>query len=176
MKKNEYVKKKNTTKMLVIIFIVLVIVNLAGILFILKDKDNENNGSANNDISNQNKIEEVSSFEIETKYCKLYFPEIWKKQIEVKFSEDLGYKTEFYALIENKESKHIFDVCFNSDNGFLLGYLEKNDEIINISIDVMDLTFDDSWTQEEMNEIYSMQEEVNYVIESLKKIDYYVEP
>lgn len=176
MNKNSVVKKKNTTKILSIIFVVLVIVNLVGFLFLLKDKDDDNSGNINNDISNQNTIEEVSNFEIETKYCKLYYPEVWKDQIELKETEEFGYKVEFYSLIQGKEAKHIFDVCFNSDDGNLLGYLKSDDDIINISIDVMELNFDDNWKQDEIDEVYAMQEEMNYVMDTLSNNANYVVP
>ena len=185
-------KKKNNNGLTIGLFIILIILMLISVgIFLLKDKNddkateteklfveeqtNEESSQESQGMSDVSQYE-VESYEIETKYCKFYFPKIWEEQIEVKYSEEFGYKAEFYGIIEGKESKHLFDICFNSDDGDLLGYLEDKDGIINISIDVMELQFDDSWKQEDIDQIYSMQEEMNFVIESLSKNGNYVEP
>ena len=101
-------------------------------------------------------VDEIASYEIDTDYCKLYFPESWKDQIEVKYTDEAGYKAEFYGLAEGKEETHLFDVCFNSDDGYLLGCLKNDDEIINISIDMKEVEFDDTWTQEEIDQVIEL--------------------
>lgn len=119
---------------------------------------------------------EAYFFEIETQYCKLYFPEMWKDNIEIRYKEEMGYKVGFYGVVENKEAQLLFEVCFNSDDGELLGYLEIDEDIVNISIDINDIVFDDSWEEEEMQQIYTMQEDVNFVIDTLNKNENYVIP
>lgn len=136
----------------------------------------EENKETIDEKSNDSIQDETAFYEIETKYCKLYFTETWKEQIEVRYSEEAGYKAEFYGLVEGKDAQHLFDVCFNSDDGDLLGYLDNEGEIVNISIDVMELEMDKSWTQEELDQLYSMQEEMNYVMNSLSRNENYVEP
>jgi len=127
--------------------------------------------------SDEEDIQVLSDYyEIETKYCKLYFPEVWKENIEIVDKEEMGYKVGFYGRIDNKEAQLLFEVCFNSDDGELLGYLELEENIVNISIDINDIVFDDSWEEEEMNQIYTMQEEVNFVIDTLKMNENYVIP
>jgi hypothetical protein len=93
----------------------------------------------------------------------------------VKYSNEAGYKVEFYGNIKGKEEIHLFDVCFNSDDGTLLGYFDRK-EAVNISIDVKEVSFNVDWTQKEMDHIYSMQEDVNFVIDKLELEDDYVNP
>lgn len=173
-------KKKRIIYTIMISVILVLFVCCIGILFIKSDKKEEEKLEQNQertDIqSDDNGQEEIASYEIETDFCTLYFTESWKEQIEIRYSNDVGYKTEFYGLVKGKDAQHLFDICFNSDDGELLGYLENEDEIVNISVDVMELEFDDSWTQEEIDQVYSMQEEMNFVIDSLSKNDNYVEP
>lgn len=133
---------------------------------------NENN--TNND-TKVNETQISDAFEIETKYCSLYYPEKWKNHVDIRYSETAGYKVEFYGSIEGKEEMHLFDVCFNSDDGTLLGYFDRK-EVVNISVDVMEISFGADWTQKEMDQIYSMQEDVNFVIEKLELEEDYVNP
>lgn len=169
--------KKNLVLSLSAIILVAIILFAGGCT--KEDKKDEQSKEQNKeqlDKQNNDFDTDVAFFEIETKHCKLYFPEKWEEQIEVKYTEEAGYKAEFYGLVENKEAQHLFDVCFNSDDGELLGYLENKDEIINISIDVMEPEFGNGWTQEEIDQIYSMQEELNFVMNTLGKNENYVEP
>lgn len=177
MQKNRRKKNKLISVLWVILGILLVICIS---LFLKKNDDKElknvDEVKEQNSEENRNDVQEaVASYEIETDYCKLYFPESWKEQIKVKYTEEAGYKAEFYGLIDGKEEKHLFDVCFNSDDGVLLGYLKDNEEIINISIDMNELEFDDTWTQEEVDQIYAMQEDMNFLMESLSEIENYIE-
>lgn len=164
------IKSKNRAVYITVIA-VLTVVCTVGIILI---KDNVSFGTRNN----VSYLEDIPAFEIETKYCDLYFPEQYKDVIQIKYSEKRGYKVKFYVNIEDKELVHVFDICFNSDDGDLLGYIEnkKEKEIVNLSIDVMQLEFDDSWSEEELNQVYAVQEERNFVIDSLTKIENYVIP
>lgn len=184
------IEKSKGKKILGILALILIVaISILVILFVKgnnieKSNDTDKIESVENDIADENQEiedegiaeEQIKAFEIETKYCTLFFPEIWKNHIEVKFSEEAGYKAEFYGLVEGKDAQHLFDVCFNSDDGNLLGYFENEDEIINVSFDVFELEFDDSWSQEEIDQIYSMQEEMNFVMEMLGENDNYVTP
>lgn len=181
---NRNKKRNNLIPILSIILGILLIVCIG--LFFTKDDDNKKKTSTQDETmvtvedeeskedSGDNSLE--ASIEIQTDYCKLYFPESWKEQIKVKISKEAGYKVQFYGLVEGHEPQHLFDVCFNSDEGMLLGYLENGDEVVNLSIDLMEFEFDESWKQEEIDQIYAMQEEMNFVMNTLSKNDNYVEP
>lgn len=194
MNKEKMQNRKLMTSVVVVLLVLVAI--LVGIFLSNRKKSNPESVETNETVINQQTKEVVSEdegqdkedkttkvvrddiafFEIDTKHCKLYFPERWKEQIEIGYSEEFGYKVEFYGIVEGKEKHHLFNVCFNSDDGLLLGYLETGNENVNISIDRIEIEFDDSWKQEEMDQIYAMQEEMNYVIDSLSKNENYVEP
>lgn len=146
--------------------VMLLLVIAIGILF---SKSNSNTDHKVNVIENDGLLE------IETKYCSLYYPSKWKDSITVKYSNEAGYKIEFYGNIKKKETLHLFDICFNSDDGELLGYFNR-EEAVNVSFNVYEVKFDETWTQDEKDQIYSMQEDVNYIIKMLEKEDDYVNP
>ena len=133
-----------------------------------KTYNNKNNNKANTENFSNADASPSSDVVVDSK--------LLKNQIEVKYTDDAGYKAEFYGSVKGKDAVHLFDVCFNSDDGFLLGFIQNDEEIINISIDMKELEFDDSWEQEEINELYAMQEDMNFLMESLSKIENYVEP
>ena len=182
-------KKKKYIRVVCIISVIFGIVVGIGALFftnkekdeihvmeiINKQKENEEKTKVSDGIIEDD--ERINSaIEIETSYCMLYFPREYEENFEVKYKEEAAYKVEFYGLVEGKDAQHLFDVCFNCDEGDLLGYLENEGEIINISIDMIDLKFDDTWESDEIDKIYSLQEEMNFVVDTLNKNKNYVEP
>lgn len=173
MNNKKHANNKMKNILICIILILLALIVTLGLSLASKSEANDSVKYVNN-ITKENI--EIKAFEIETDYGKLYYPKNWKENVKVEFSNEFGNKVEFYGLVKDDKTKHIFDICFNSDDGLLLGYLEIEDQIINISVDVMELEFDDSWTQEEMDKIYSMQEEMNFVIDALNINDNYVQP
>ena len=99
-----------------------------------------------------------------------------KEQIDIEYNETTGYDVEFYGILKDKERKHLFSVCFNSDEGELLGYFDRTNGVVNVSLKKIDVEFDLDWSQEERDQIYAMQEEMNYVIEMLSYEEDYIIP
>ena len=181
-------KRKRTIVQLSIVLLILLIVCFV-IIFLKKQTNKEQVDNTKNKPIQEQELQEQESQEknkqeknkedeiwtIKTKYpCELHFPKMYSDKIEVKYVEDEGYKVEFYGLVKNKHEKHLFDVCFNSDYGTLIGYIETDKDIVNISIDVMEIEFSDDFKQEEINEIYTLQEQMNFIIENLTNNNNYV--
>ena len=160
----------------VIVLVLLVCCVCAGVWYLNKDKDTDM-PSGNNQVNPYYDERLDDAIEVETNYCKLYYPSEYKNELVVKYSENYGYIVEFYGSLEGKDEVHLFDICFNSDDGDLLGYFENTgDQVVNVSVSIFDLEFDDSWTEEEKNIIYGMQEERNFVVDSLSLDENYVNP
>ena len=167
---------KNTKKV-IIVLILLVVIGIGLIFIIDNNKKIETNDYVKvSALSDEDKEKLDNAIEIKTDYCTLYYPSIYKEDLEVKYSNDTGYKAEFYGKVKGKEEVHLFDICFNSDDGDLLGYLEYDEENINMSFEVNELSFDDSWKQKNIDKMYAMQEEVNFVLAALGTNENYVEP
>lgn len=167
---------KNTKK-LIIILILLVLIGIGLIFIIDNNKSKETNGYVKvSALSDEDKEKLDNAIEVETKYCTLYYPSEFKEVLEVKYSDETGYKAEFYGKVKGKENVHLFDICFNSDDGDLLGYLEYDEENVNMSFAINELEFDDNWKQEDIDKMYAMQEEVNFVLAALGTNENYVEP
>lgn len=172
-------EKKEKNKLLlrsIVVLVLLVCCVGLGVMYLNKDKYTDM-PSGNNQVDPYYDESLNDVVEIETKYCKLYFPSEYANNIVIKYSEDFGYKAEFYGSLEGKEEVHLFNICFNSDDGFLYGYIKnENDNVINISVESWELEFDESWSQNDKDTIYVLQESLNYVINNLNKNKNYVNP
>lgn len=183
-------KKNGNKKPFILIAAVLVIVILGIVLIVgALDKDDKKepvdnkveqqdensneavNGDVDEDIEEWNKETalEEKGFKIETPYVELNYPEYWKKQVRVEQVEDSVYTVQFYGILEGKEEQHMFDIVFGGDEGTPIGYVESNGEEIVVNVVSYSLNLDESWSEEETTTLYTMQEDINYIIWSLEE-------
>lgn len=114
------------------------------------------------------------SYSVETKYCALSFPEEWNGFFSYEIVEENGYGVVFYGIVEGKENQRLFSILFDHDEGNTIGYLETEEGNINVSVSVFEFKPGDDWTEEEVDFIYGMQEEMNYVIEKLQENERFI--
>ena len=106
-------------------------------------------------------------FEISTDYGVLYYPKQWEEKIYTEINKDETYTVSFFADFEDKEKIHLFDVVFDG-NGDSVGEIElDNGDIVTVCIESYELNLDESWTEDEENDIYVMMEDVNYLLNKL---------
>lgn len=108
--------------------------------------------------------EQVKTFGIETVYGKLMYPEQWKDRLRVEQQEE---SILFWGTVEGKEEKLLFTLEFGKSEGYLLGTL--ND--VDIYIVDAETEFDSDWTEEEKDQILTMQEDVNVILGGLMEMD-----
>ena len=100
--------------------------------------------------------EDDSVFEIETPVATLYYPNKWKESVTIEKDGD--------SLRFSCGEIKLFDVLFNSDDGFRLG--TYNDTTIN----VVDYEIDeDSFSAEDFERLCAMQEDINVILQYLMK-------
>lgn len=156
--------KKKSKLILILSLCILVI---GGGLFAYKHFQNDN---SSNGLSN---LQATKYMEIECKYGTLYYPKSWEKQVRVYENISDICMMEFYGTVEGKEEIQLFNVVFGGDYGNKVGELEIEGEVLNVSIMLFDPLFDETWTEDQKNEIYSMQEDINYVLLEMQKIKGY---
>ncbi len=106
----------------------------------------------------------VDLMEIETSYCKLYYPQKWQQQTHFDVKEDTVV---CYGAIEGHDEIALFDVYFGQEQGYLIGNLGD----VTVSVKTHNLEFDESWDSEQQFVMYEMQEDINYLIEQLQNLD-----
>lgn len=105
--------------------------------------------------------EPVSTFIIDTPFAELLYPEKWQNAIR---TEEVEKTVEFYGSVNDKEAL-LFSIGFTEGDGYLLGTLGDIPVYINEGIS----EFDDSWTDDEQEQIITMQEDVNVILDGLMK-------
>lgn len=107
---------------------------------------------------------QVETFDIETVYGNLTYPERWKEQLRIAQQED---EIQFFGTVKGKEEKLLFTLGFGKSEGYLLGTLDDIDLYI---IDA-ETEFGDDWTDDEKEQIISMQEDFNVILDGLLSMD-----
>ena len=104
-------------------------------------------------------------YEIDTKYCELYYPVKWEDQITVSIDEESTYAVEFTAVMDEKEVP-LFDLLFGGNEGYKLGTLTSDNQKVDIFIINYDFNQDD-FDEEEYLALCGMCEDVNVIISKL---------
>ncbi len=109
--------------------------------------------------------ESREAIEIVTKYGTLLYPKEWESNLRTEIVDSDVYKVEFYGTVEGKKEQHLFDLIFNGTDGYNLGTLKtETGETVQINIESYDSELDDTWTEDEQFVLYSMLEDINYII------------
>ena len=93
----------------------------------------------------------------------------WKDKVVINTVSNGEHKVEFYGIMEDEENLHLFDIVFNSEEGQELGVINKEGEEISISVVSYAFEQDENWTAENREMIYSMQEDMNFIFDYLRK-------
>ena len=143
---------KNKKLIIAIVVVLIVVLGLLGALVM---------GSGNKATSDvQGKTETIT---IDTQYADFEYVNDGKN-ISIENTEN---EIEMFGKVDGKKEQSLFRIVFGGDEGILLG--TYGDDGIPVNLIVTEFDPDDSWTEEEKDEIYSMQEEMNYFIDELKK-------
>lgn len=167
--------KKKKTKSNFPLILILCLISCGIIAVVALDRESNNSTAIETEQQGQvtstlDQMFEQEGFIIETPIVNLHYPEKWKEQIRVEQIEGDVHTVQFIATVEGKEEVHIFDIAYGSEEGYTLGYLEDdNEEKVPVNIISYDFELGEEWTEEEKNEVYTMLEDVNYIIEILQK-------
>lgn len=108
---------------------------------------------------------------VTTPYCDLKYPGQWKEQVKAEYSdaEDGGALT-FSAQIGGTETK-LFAVLFSSQmdtDGGPVGVLTGGEDPVMVSLKIYDIEPAPSWTDEDTETAFALQDECNYLLEHLQ--------
>lgn len=112
---------------------------------------------------------EYADMTVETPYGQLKCSGKWDNQIRIELDDSELYTATFYGKVNKKPEQHLFTITFNVGEDDAVAFvIDAEQQQVGISIIPGDIIVDDSWSEEEVNIIYAMQEEINYVLENLQ--------
>lgn len=98
-----------------------------------------------------------SVFEIKTDYVSLYYPEKWKDSVDIKNTDGI---VSFYALPSNTK---LFDVLFDKNEGDQIGTILVDGKSVKVCVKTFSIDKD----LENYDDLSSMQEDVNVILNKL---------
>lgn len=103
--------------------------------------------------------------EIETPYVTLRYPGVWRDQLVV---EQTDNTVTFFGKLPEREKTPLFSLTFGGDETGAIGHVRDDaGREVSVRLTVEELFFDDGWTTEEMDTLYSMQESMNELMDAL---------
>lgn len=116
--------------------------------------------------------EETGDLVVTTNFFELHYPAIWEDRVSVAAEEKDGVETvAFYGKVDNHDKQLLFEIVFNYSDGIVLGEYVKDKNTVSVSMNVPEFVFDETWNTDEQTTLYAMQEDVNYVVQSMSSID-----
>lgn len=161
-------KKNNRGKAYALIAAMVVLV--AVVLVVLWPK-----GETTPAVSQDGEIQ-IEMLTISTPYCDLQYPDLWPDFFRHSGSENGGAYTETFYCSMNGQELELFRIVFNGEGSeFVLGTVKADGQTVPVSVEILDVTVDESWTQGERDTVYAMAEGVNDVIQSIQASDSFKE-
>lgn len=94
---------------------------------------------------------------------ELFYPAKWDPWLLIQGSAEEGW-LDFCCVLPDRDPVLLFSLCFGGDGGQIIRELPDG-TILNVFL--AELTFSDGWSREERDTIYSMQEDLNILLEHI---------
>ena len=108
------------------------------------------------------KEEPSQAMTMDTLLGDLQYPDKWETYLTVETNADSSVS--FYGVLPGREAQLLFRVAVGGETGHITKQL-ANGQMLNVFL--AEPVFDDSWSEEEQNLIYAMQEDVNYLLDTM---------
>lgn len=105
---------------------------------------------------------------IDTPYMELHYPSKWADNLSIQLNEENAFAVGYYCSIDGHEDMQLFTVYFGGQQGVPLKTIKTEaGEMVEIRIEVPELSLDDSWAEDEKSVAFAMQEDLNYLISKM---------
>lgn len=105
---------------------------------------------------------------VDTPYMELHYPSKWADTLSIKTETGGVYSVSYFCKIGDYAPVRLFTVYFGGQTGALLKTIKTEaGEMVEIRIDVPELSLLNEWTEEQKSTAYGMQEDLNYLLEKM---------
>lgn len=106
---------------------------------------------------------------VKTSYITLHYPLEWRDMLRVAVTGNNGVTTVcFFGTVEGQPEVHLFDVVIAGEGESYLGTVtDRIGRVADLYLTAYTFEPDASWTEEQSQTIFRMQEDVNYLIGKL---------
>lgn len=106
---------------------------------------------------------------IETEYGDLYFPDQWKEFLVTDQTEGENTVEVSFSAQINEETYSLFTITIGGDADTPAGTLTSSDGTQrNVYVQIEEIQESNLLDESEQNRLYAMQEDINYLLDSLK--------
>ena len=168
-------KKTEQNKSKLIIIAVLIVALIASVCFLLKT---HGNSKGNDQTSAVTEEDVLKGDPLETPAGELIIPESWSDYVEIEDnSADGDYKKSFY-ITEGGKKVLLYELIMGENgDGYELGSVpDKNGEQTKVWLNISVIEKDESWSDEEYNEVNTIQSGVNELIDQFYQMDGFQKP
>ncbi len=169
-------QKTNASKRTLIIILILIVAVLAAVIYLLKSHDiSSPTGQEGQEDMEQ---EELKGEPLDTPAGELIVPEAWSDQVEIEdTSSDGTFSKSFYKTVGDQKVLLYELIIGENGTGYELGSVpDKNGEQQKVWLNISVLDKDESWSDDEFNEINTIQSGVNDLIDQIYQMDGFQKP
>ncbi len=107
---------------------------------------------------------------LKTPYCDLYYPAQWKDVVRAEGNPtEYGYVATFFGSVNGKEQR-LFTIYLaeEGEGSIPAGILESDGMFMDVNVSMPSLPEDSNWSTSEQDLFYTLQEQVNHMLQKLK--------
>lgn len=119
------------------------------------------------DVIDKNILDDTQKedLQFQTPYCTVYYPEMWADSVRFEESTEDGYALKLIAVLDDAREIPLAELYFGKGGGFGIWSLQQeNGEYIDVGLELFEIVTDDTWTDEDCQKVFSMQEDMNYLL------------
>jgi len=104
---------------------------------------------------------------MKTPYGTLKYPREWAGLLRVTVKEGDSYTLTYFADLESGKSQQLFTISFGGSQEGALGTVTVNGKPVPVHVSTTDFKPDGSWSEKDINIVFTMQEALNQLLESM---------
>lgn len=104
---------------------------------------------------------------MKTPYCTLKYPKEWAGLLRVTVKEGNPYTLTYFADLDSGKSQQLFTIAFGGSEEGALGAVTVNGKAVPVHVSTSEFKPDNSWSDKDINIVYTMQEALNQLLESM---------